>query len=584
MKTRDVSAIALVLGLAGCGHYYHGYYPGALALDAPTVVVGDESTYVSGTLVTGTASGSWTVQNGWSGSAVVESAPSTISLTADASCSVPRVAATGSVRGDGVGLPGLVGSGIHVSCSLCDGTSTGAAVGSGSGAFVPAVGTSGGATTSTGAAVPGDTIAALALLSSLSPVSLGGDATVATSEGVRLEASLAHDALPAAGGESAIVVRAIGGAPPSTPTPVRIHLVVDTSASMEMRWDEVREAALALVDHLRAEDELEIVAYATDARVVLPPTRVGDGAAARAVIRAMSCGGQTNIEAGLRAAYGTLVPDGGSIVVLLSDGVPEGGYATPAELGALAGAARASAGATTISIGLGGGFHAGILRAIARRGGGDFRIAPTAHELGALLQAEVTLHTQIVAREVAFDLTLAPGVRVSASLDASSLDAAVAIDGSHLSIRIGSLAAGETRTIVVPISVSAPPGAIATVSASARAAGQALLGQRALAVREAPQPIPAGGLAATLDADLSSALVAAATAVENGDASTASATLRAHADLARRLASGDPAILARAEHTWAFAAGIDASVPSASWGARRQAAQAMMEWSVGLGR
>ena len=551
MERRPLVLVLAAFAL-GCGHYYHGYYPGAIGLDAPTVVVGGEDVVV-GTVLTGTASGAWTLANGWSAGA---SASGGSGITAEAAFSVPRLAATIAVSGNGVGLSGLVGPGIHVACSACSAS----AMTSGS-----------------------DSIAALSLLGSLSSLSLGADAIVASSAGVRLEASLAHDALPSDGGESAVVVRAIGGPPGPTPTPVRVHLVIDASASMEARWDEVRDAALSLIARLPADDELEIVVYSTGARIALPPSRVGDGEAARAAIRSLACSGQTNIEAGLRAAYAGLAPNGGSIVLLLSDGVPEGGYATPAELGALAADARASAGATTITIGLGSEFHAGILRSIARRGGGDFRIAPTAHELGALLEAELTAHTNVVARDVAFDLDLASGVSIAASFDVASLDAAIEVHGAHVTVRIGTISASETRTVVIPIRVTAA-GPVASVRARATTAGTETAGQSALSVREGRQSIPAGGLAATLDADLASALAHAATAVENGDASTAAAAIRAHANLARQVASGDPAITARVDHAQAFAAGLEASVPSASWGARRQASAAMLEWSVGLAR
>ncbi|MFO0685272.1 MAG: VWA domain-containing protein [Sandaracinus sp.] len=583
---RLLLCLVAALGASACGHYYHGYYPGAVALGAPTVVVGDEdSSIVAGTLVTGTASGEWTAQNGWSGASGGVAAPvdasvaAGVSITADASCAVPRVASQ-VATGNGVGLSGLVGPGIHVTCNACSVEGGAGAGATSSSSSSTASSTTGGGSTSGGA----DVIAALSLLGSLSSLSLGGDATVLTSDAVRLEASLAHDALPHAGGDSAIVVRALGGPPGPTPTPVRVHLVIDASASMESRWDEVLEAAIALVGRLRPADELQIVVYSTGARVVFPPTRVNDGEAARAVIRGLTCSGQTNIEAGLRAAYGALDPNGGSVVLLLSDGVPEGGYATPGELGSLAADARTRTGATTVTIGLGNEFHPGILRAIARRGGGDFRIAPSSHELAAVLEAELAAHTNVVARDVAFDLQLAPGVRIAASLDLASLDAAVTLDGAHVTIRLGTLAASETRTVVLPIVISSPPGAVAQISASATAASGPLTGQHALALREAARAIPAGGLAASLDADLASALASAATAVENGDASTASATIRAHAETARRVASGDPAILARVDHALAFAAGLESSVPSASWGARRQAASAMLEWSVGLGR
>ena len=572
MKSLVWRALTLGIGLSGCGHYYHGYYPGAVGLGAPTVVVGEaesDGAIVLGTVVTGTASGSWTAQNGWSGAGVVLPG---VPLAVDTSCSVPRLAAAAPVNGNGAGLAGLVGPGIHVSCGACSTREV-----------VTTDGVGGGVVRVVGGTGHDDSVAALSLLGSLSSLSLGGDSLVASSDGVRLEAALAHDALGAGGGESAIVVRALGGPPGRAPTPVRVHLVIDTSTSMARRWDEVREAALALVGRLRPEDELVIVAYATDARIALAPALVGDGAAARAAILGLSCEGRTNIEAGLRAAYATLAPSGGSIVLLLSDGVPEGGFATPRELGALAAEARVRTGATTVTIGLGSEFHAGILGAIARRGGGDFRIAPTAHELGALLEAELELHTNVVARDIAFELQLAPGVGLAAGIDLQALDAGVEVRGTRVTIRMGTIAASETRTLVLPIQLAAP-GAVVSCTARATVAGGPFEGGRALAVRSAPLPIPAGGLAASLDADLSSALVAAAGAVENGDAGAAARALRAHADVASQLASGDPAIEARRDHVLAFAAGLEASVPAASWGARRQAAQAMLEWSAGLGR
>jgi hypothetical protein len=559
--------LVVALSLAGCGHYYRGAYRGTTYAHAtgaygtpPTVVVADggategvvadEAPFVSSVVTASEApSGVWSGSSGWgmegSADGGVDGA-----VFVPVALSVPRLGGSVSATGDARGLLGLVGAGVRIDCDLCD---------------------------------THDAIAALSLLAPLSGGSLGVDSTVVASGGVRLEASLAHDALPSSGGESAIVLRAIGGPAPSVASPVRIHLVIDASTSMESRWDEVIASALALVGHLRAQDELQIVVYSTTARVALAPVVVGNGATARAAIRGLRCGGRTNIESGLRAAYGALAPSGGSIVLVLSDGVPQGGLATPRELGALAAEARASMGATTITIGLGNEFHPGVLRSIARRGGGDFRIAPSPADLDALFVAELEAHAQIVARDVTLDVALSPGVQLDASFDLEGVDAAVSVGGGHVSVRIAALSAGETRSIVLPI-VTAHASVVAEVTGTARVEGAVQVeGDRQLALGVSTAPVPAGALLASLDADLASVLVSAASAVENGDASSASAALRAHAERARlSIAGAPPALHARIEHTLAFAAALDALVPPAGWGARRQTAAAMLEWAGGL--
>lgn len=577
MRSLAVLSALVALSLVGCGHYYRRAYRGTTyahatasgtpptvvvlgdGAQAPVVVVAeDESPFVTSVVTASAgASGAWSGGGGWaSEGARTTSADSSFgttsvdsAVTVPVAFAVPRLGGTVSATGDARGLLGLVSAGVRIECDLC---------------------------------AAHDAIAALSLLGPLSGASLGVDAAIVSSTGVRLEASLAHDALPAAGGETAIVLRAIGGAASTVASPVRVHLVIDASTSMESRWDEVIAAALTLVGHLRSQDELQIVVYSTGARVALAPGLVGNGARARAAIRGLRCGGRTNIEAGLRAAYGSLAPEGGSIVLVLSDGVPQGGLATPLELGALAAEARASMGATTITIGLGNEFHAGVLRAIARRGGGDFRIAPRPADLEALFAGELEAHAQIVARDLALEVDLRPGVSLDASLDLDALDAAVTIEGAHVSVHVRALSAGETRTIVLPITTG-HAAMIADVAGSARVEGSVVHGDRDLSVGISSAPVPAGASFATLDADLASALVVAASAVENGDAAAASAVMRAHADLARvAIGATSPALDARIEHTFAFAAALDALVPGAGWGSRRQTAAAMIEWAGGL--
>ena len=93
----------------------------------------------------------------------------------------------------------------------------------------------------------------------LGVASLDGAATLYADAHVRVRASLAHDALPASGGETDVVLEVTGLAPPPVVPPLRVHLVIDASTSMERAWDDVKDAALEVVARLRAVDELQIV-------------------------------------------------------------------------------------------------------------------------------------------------------------------------------------------------------------------------------------------------------------------------------------------------------------------------------------
>lgn len=108
---------------------------------------------------------------------------------------------------------------------------------------------------------------------------------------------------------------------------VALTFVIDVSGSMarENRLELVKRALGLLVDELRPTDTVAIVVYGSDARVVLPPTPLGEASRVRGAIEELRPEGSTNAEAGLRLAY-DIAREGfrrGAInrVVLASDGV-----------------------------------------------------------------------------------------------------------------------------------------------------------------------------------------------------------------------------------------------------------------------
>ena len=413
----------------------------------------------------------------------------------------------------------------------------------------------------------------LARLSELRPITVPWSTPALYADAhIAVHASLAHDALPAAGGETQVVVEIAGLAPPSVRPALRVHLVLDASQSMRGGWGDVLDAANAVVARLRPQDELQIVVYGTDATEALPPTPVGDGSRARAVISRLHFGGRTNIEAGLRLAYGRVQTGGRSLVILVSDGVPQGGLSTPAELGSLAAEANARAGAITLSVGLGTEFHTGVLSTLAQQGGGDFRIAPRSSELRVLLETELQARGGIVATDLVTSVQAAQGVTLN----------------GDASFRLGALAAGETRTFVVPATVS-HTGNIAHISLRfVDANGRPIVVEGALDLATAQRALAQGAMTATLDAGLADALVVCGQAIENGDGASASAALQTYVAQVQTAIASRPdmaaaaALRARNESALRIAAALPELVTGASWGERRRTGAAFVEWSFSL--
>lgn len=509
------------------------------------------STTSTATAVSGPVDGAWSAAGGWSHAA---DADLELRFGSDVDLGVPALGV--ELTGAGSRLSAIAGVGVRVACDGCS--------------------------------VEGE-IAALSRLVPLGEGSLAIDARVGGDANVVIEAELAHEGLPAAGGASEVIVRVRGGEAPPSPPPLRIHLVIDASTSMETRWESVKNAALSLIGTLRPEDELEIVVYGSEARVALTPTRVGDGSAARRVVRGLRVGGRTNIEAGLRAAYADVAPDGGSIVLLLSDGVPQGGAASAEELGALAASAYTTSATTTVAIGLGVEFHAGILRTVAAEGHGDFRIAPRMTELPALLAAEIEAHGRVVARDVAIEVALGEGV----VLGEGALPSGVTIVDGQARILVPAVSAGAELTFALPVVVGRAAGtaaegrAVASVSAGWTSAlsahGHA---DKTLRVARTSACVPSGSMRASLDLDLRTVLELAAGALENGEAERAASLLETHAlEVEGVLAvHADAALTERASASRALAWSLRTLVPEASWPERRSTAAEMLEWSVALGR
>ena len=112
---------------------------------------------------------------------------------------------------------------------------------------------------------------------------------------------------------------------------VSLTFVIDVSGSMDMdnRLGLVKRSLELLVERLHRDDQVSIVVYGSDARVVLEPTSGSDKGRILRAIYSLEPEGVTNAEAGLQLGYKMAMraynPDGVNRVILCSDGVANTG-------------------------------------------------------------------------------------------------------------------------------------------------------------------------------------------------------------------------------------------------------------------
>jgi len=186
-----------------------------------------------------------------------------------------------------------------------------------------------------------------------------------------------------------------------------------------------RRAADALIDRMAPEDQLAIVAYATEARVALPLGPVGAGAAAHAAVRSLHPNGSTNVDAGLQAAYELLgdpsTQDAVRRVVLVSDGRPTAGITDPATIRRNVWDAF-QRGVQTTTLGVGLDFGADLMMDLARDGEGNYHFLADGGAIADVLDSELEELTHAVAQAVRLTIHLDDGVALEHVLGAEVLD------------------------------------------------------------------------------------------------------------------------------------------------------------------
>ena len=181
--------------------------------------------------------------------------------------------------------------------------------------------------------------------------------------------------------------------------------VIDVSGSMRGdRLSTVKKSLAMLVDQLRADDSVGIVAYGGKAKIILQPTAGSERKTILAAIDDLETGGSTNVQQGLELGYelAAKAKVGATInrVVLCSDGVANTG-ATTADAILKKVAEHADRGITISSIGVGmGGYNDALMEKLADKGNGNYAYVDGLDEARRVFVDHLTGTLQVVAKDV----------------------------------------------------------------------------------------------------------------------------------------------------------------------------------------
>lgn len=196
--------------------------------------------------------------------------------------------------------------------------------------------------------------------------------------------------------------------------PNNLVFLIDVSGSMN-EWNKlplVKQSLRMLVDNLRPQDRVAIVAYAGAAGLVLPSTSGDEKARIAEAIERLEAGGSTAGGAGIELAYRTarehFLERGNNRVILATDGDFNVGVSSDAELERLVEQRRRDGTYLTV-LGFGtGNFQASKMEKLAQVGNGNFSYVDTPAEARKVLVEEMGATLLTVANDVKLQVEFNP--------------------------------------------------------------------------------------------------------------------------------------------------------------------------------
>ena len=251
---------------------------------------------------------------------------------------------------------------------------------------------------------------------------------------------------------------------------ISLTFVIDVSGSMGMenRLELVKRSLELLVEQLRPSDQVSIVVYGTEARVVLEPTRGNRQGDILEAIYSLHPEGVTNAEAGLRLGYKmasrAFDPEAINRVILCSDGVANLGDTSADSIWDHV-KKRAGEGITLTTVGFGmGNYNDVLMEQLADNGNGFYTYVDSIKEAKRIFVENLTSTLQVIAMDAKVQVDFNPQVVARYRLVGFENRAIADEDFRDNKVDAGEIGAGHSVTALYEVKLHPEAaGRIATV-------------------------------------------------------------------------------------------------------------------------
>ena len=233
--------------------------------------------------------------------------------------------------------------------------------------------------------------------------------------------------------------------------PINLAIVIDKSGSMSgQRIEKAREAAILAVNMLNENDTLSIIAYDSEARVIVPATKVDNKPRIIGIINEnIYAGGGTALFAGLskgiKQVENQLTKDKVNRIILLSDGQANIGPSSVDELSQLAIiAAKKNIAITTL--GLGSDYNELLMSSIASYSDGNHVFVNNSADLENVFVHEFTDLMSAIAQDVVITIQLKNGVKPVRLLGRDGV-----IKGNEITVKMNQLFSNQEKYVLLEV-------------------------------------------------------------------------------------------------------------------------------------